>query len=305
MTNDLVIVHDPGYAGWAFNPAHPTQGRRFINGFNAVLEGCIKHRITPTITAPQIPDSELLARVHTDRYLGEVIDEYRCAEWQGERSDLADLAQLFVGGTMTALHALLSEQTRTAVHLPGAKHHAQADTSSGFCVFADFAIAALFARDAGHRVAILDIDAHHGDGTENLVGGSDGILTFSIHQYGIFPGTGAASSPAEAVFNVPLQHGDGDAALMDGVQQFLTSTQQWQPTMLFIAAGADGLAEDPLAGLTYTTSGLASACSLVRRAYPAHPILMGGAGGYLPDDGTPAAWGAMAMSLSTAPTSNP
>jgi acetoin utilization protein AcuC len=293
----LLIVHDPAYAGWAFNPSHPTQGRRFVNGYEAIQTACASHNLEPLVMSPGMPDRKLLARVHTDRYVSEVIDNHHSGEWHGERSDLAHLAQLFVGGTLTALDALLAGRTRTAIHLPGAKHHAQANASSGFCVFADFALAALIARDAGHRVAILDIDAHHGDGTENLVGGSDAVLTFSVHQLGIFPGTGNSSEPTRSIYNIGLHAGDADDELIAAVETFINTAAAFRPTMIFIAAGADGLRDDPLTGLHYTVQGLAQACSMVRHAYPALPFLMGGAGGYLPDTGTPEAWSAMAIAL--------
>ena len=78
-------------------------------------------------------------------YIASVLDAYQCGEWSGQRPDLSDLAQRLAGGTLVALEHLLGGGTRLAVHLAGAKHHAQRDRSSGFCVFADLAIAARIA----------------------------------------------------------------------------------------------------------------------------------------------------------------
>ena len=86
---------------------------------------------------PRLATETELLRVHTPAYIDEVINQYISTEWDGEREDLANLAQLFVGGTLTALDYLLQGKTNLAIHFPGAKHHAQADHSSGFCVFAD------------------------------------------------------------------------------------------------------------------------------------------------------------------------
>ena len=98
---------------------------------------------------------------------------------------------------MVALESLLNNEADLAIHLPGAKHHAQYDHSSGFCVFNDFAIAADIAtKDHGLKVAIIDIDAHHGDGVENLTRENPSVLTFSIHESGIFPGTGNSDEPS-------------------------------------------------------------------------------------------------------------
>jgi acetoin utilization protein AcuC len=303
MTVDLVVVHDDRYAGWVFDAAHPTQGRRFVHGLEQVHAEAGDAGLSLEVIAPRSVERSALGLVHTDAYLREVLEHFRCQEWQGARPDMAELAGLFVGGTLTALDALLEGLTLTAVHLPGAKHHAQADRASGFCVFADFSIASITACDAGHRVAILDIDAHHGDGTETLLADHPGVLTYSIHQTGIFPGTGNASDAERQVFNLPLAAGDGDAQLAAGVEHFLQQATAFKPTLLFIAAGADGLQDDPLSGLRYTVSGLRQACAQVRQAYPQHPILMGGAGGYLPDSGTPQAWAAMAVAMAT-PNSN-
>lgn len=293
----VTIVHSSDYANWVFSVHHPTQGSRFTAGFTEIAKACSAQNRDLRVLAPVPVDLRTLHLVHTSEYVDQVVVSHRCSEWSGDRADLSALAQLFVGGTLVALEALLSGATRTAVHLPGAKHHAQADSSSGFCVFGDFAIAALTARAAGHRVAVLDIDAHHGDGTENLLREYPDILTYSIHQIGIFPGTGLAEDAAANAYNWPLAAGDGDDHLLAGVQDFLTRCKKFNPTMIMVAAGADGLAEDPLTGLDYTIEGLARACAEVRGAWPEHPVLMGGAGGYLPQDGTPRAWAAMACAL--------
>lgn len=293
----ITIVHSPDYANWVFSAHHPTQGSRFTVGYTELAKACAEQDRELRVLVPVPADVRTLRMVHTREYVEQVMIGHQCAEWSGNRADLSALAQLFVGGTLVALDALLTGATRTAVHLPGAKHHAQADSSSGFCVFGDFAIAALTARASGHRVAVLDIDAHHGDGTENLLREYPDILTYSIHQIGIFPGTGLAEDAEANVYNWPLEDGDGDDHLLAAVHDFLARCAEFNPTLILVAAGADGLAEDPLTGLDYTIEGLARACAEVRVSWPEHPLLMGGAGGYLPQDGTPRAWAAMACAL--------
>ena len=194
-----LLVHDPAYGNWVLGQHHPTQGRRFIHGADLIAA-----QPGVRVERPQPASRTDLLRVHTADYVASVLQDYSCDEWVGARPDLADLATLFVGGTLTALHALLNGEERVAVNLPGGKHHAQADHSSGFCVFADLAIAATVATEAGHRVAILDIDAHHGDGTEALCRDMAQVMTFSVHQQGIFPGTGLADDASAQVYNEPL-----------------------------------------------------------------------------------------------------
>ena len=251
-----------------------------------------------TIVEPRLATKDELLRVHSSRYISEVLNDHKSGQWVGERADLSNLAALFAGGTLVALDALLSGETNTAINFPGAKHHAQYDYSSGFCIFADFALAAdIASKDHGKKVAILDIDAHHGDGTENLTAENPNVLTFSIHEKGIFPGTGNESEPSKLVYNYPLGSKDpaqnrnkDDQALIDGVTEFCRLADQFQPDLLFIACGADGHAEDPLSSLMFTLEGYSDAAKLIRSIFPLLPILVGGAGGYLPDSRTPEVW---------------
>jgi acetoin utilization protein AcuC len=295
MSKKVTIVHSPEYANWFFSPDHPTQGRRFINGFNQMKKSY-------RVLEPRLATIAELSRVHSAGYIKEVISDHSCFEWSGAREDLARFAQLFAGGTLVALDALLNKSADLAIHLPGAKHHAQYDHSSGFCVFNDFALAADIAtKDHGLKVAIIDIDAHHGDGVENLTRENPNILTFSIHESGIFPGTGNSDELESNLFNFPLSAtttGLGDSALLAGVNKFIPIARAFQPDLLFITSGADGLSGDPLTNLQYTVEGYGLAARALADAFPNIQILMGGAGGYLPDDGTPAVWAAVARELS-------
>jgi acetoin utilization protein AcuC len=294
MKRRVTIVHSDEYANWVFSEAHPTQGRRFSNGFTAITG-------KPRVLEPRLATKEELRRVHGDNYINEICEQHISDEWDGKREDLAHTATLFAGGTLVALEALLDGSADLAIHLPGAKHHAQRDHSSGFCVFNDFAIAADIAtKDFNLKVAIIDIDAHHGDGVENLTRLNPAVLTFSIHESGIFPGTGDASEPENGVFNYPLKRevtGVGDTALIAGVNKFLPIARYFQPDLLFVTCGADGLKADPLTHLEYSIAGYKSAAQLLREAFPTIPILMGGAGGYLPDSGTPQVWATVAKAF--------
>lgn len=197
---------------------------------------------------------------------------------------------------------MLDGSADLAIHLPGAKHHGQYDHSSGFCIFNDFALAADIAtKDRGLKVAIIDIDAHHGDGVENLTRENPDILTFYIHEQGIFPGTGLTNEIEKNVFNFPLKAGTtglGDSALLAGIETFIPIARAFDPDLLFVTSGADGLANDPLTHLQYTVDGYGAAARSLAQSFPSTLKLMGGAGGYLPDDGTPAVWAAVAGELS-------
>lgn len=269
-----------------------------MNAMRLLTDSMSQKNIELTIVGPRKATRDELLRVHSSRYISEVLDDHKSGQWAGERPDLSNLAALFAGGTLVALDALLTGETNTAIHFPGAKHHAQYDYSSGFCIFADFALAAdIASKDHGKKVAILDIDAHHGDGTENLTAENPNVLTFSIHEKGIFPGTGNESEPSKLVYSFPLGSNDpvqnpnkDDQALIDGVTEFCRLAEQFQPDLLFIACGADGHTEDPLSSLQFTFAGFEAVAKCLRKNFPNTPILIGGAGGYLPDTRTPEVW---------------
>ena len=99
------------------------------------------------------------------------------------------------------------------------------------------------------------------------------------------------------MYNEALADNDGDEKLMKGVNRFLTLAREFDPSIIFIACGADGHEEDPLTGLAYSVEGIVTACAKVRESFPEMPILLGGAGGYLPDTKTPEIWAKAALSI--------
>lgn len=310
----LALVHSDKYAEWVFDPSHPTQGRRFVKATERLRALAPEQGIDLVeIEADYFPTFEQLQYAHSLDHIERTLLDGESGEWSGVRRDLATTALRMAGGTILAAEALLQGRALTAVNFAGAKHHAMRDHSSGFCVFNDLVIAARHVlrsqrtvyrpatksmRRVG-RIAILDIDAHHGDGTEALTRDSQRIFTFSVHDATIFPGTGRDDDPALHAFNRPLPSGSGDEALEDAVGDFVLFADRFGPDMIFIAMGADGHATDPLSSLTYSVEGMVNAVRMVRRAYPELPILLGGAGGYQPDDITPEVWARMALAAAT------
>ena len=306
IAKNTYLIHSDLYANWVFDPTHPTQGRRFINA-KKLLEEQVGNTKTPlSIVEPRLATKSELSRVHSSQYIDEVLESHVTGQWTGTRPDLSELAALFAGGTLVALDSLLTGKAKTAIHFPGAKHHAQYDYSSGFCVFADFALASDIAtKDFSKKVAILDFDAHHGDGTENLTAENPNVLSFSIHEKGIFPGTGNNSIPEKLVYNYPLgaegtegEFGKGDEALLRGVAEFCRLADEFNADLIFVAAGADGHEEDPLSSLQFTIPGYKAVAKYLRKKFPNTPILIGGAGGYLPDSRTPEVWASFSSGIS-------
>ena len=292
------IIQNPNAQNWVLGENHPTQGRRFLHATEVLAELAGEQIVQISESQARAATVAELSLVHTPDYISRILDHHICGEWDHKRRpDLAQLAAEFAGGTMVAAEALL-DGALLAVNYPGAKHHAQRDHSSGFCVFADFAMTAKYLADThGKRIAILDVDAHHGDGTENLTRDDNRILTFSIHEGQLFPFSATEYEASPSVHNRPFAAGAGDDELVVAVQDFVDVAKVFQPDIILIAAGGDGHSYDPLSNLEYSEAGFAHCGELIRANFPETPVLLGGAGGYRPDDHTPSMWLHMTLAL--------
>lgn len=142
-----------------------------------------------------------------------------------------------------------------AVRPPG--HHAEPDQSMGFCLFNSAAIGALYARNNHfmHRVAIIDFDVHHGNGTQTVAERTKGLFYGSTHQSPLYPGTGHIHDQGNGVIvNVPLAAGSGSNAYRRAFEsRILPELDQFEPDLVIISAGFDAHKLDPLADLNLET----------------------------------------------------
>lgn len=162
-----------------------------------------------------------------------------------------------VGGICAAVDAVIGGETKTAFvagRPPG--HHAERETAMGFCLFGTVAIGAKRALDHHGlgRVAIVDFDVHHGNGTQDLMWDEGRCLFVSSHQMPLYPGSGRPDERGAhgQVLNVPLREGSGGGAMREVYERVVfPALDAWRPELLLISAGFDAHADDPLAGLEW------------------------------------------------------
>ena len=213
---------------------------------------------------PRSAPRTALELVHDASHVERVLAEPRTSvtldheAWIGPGTRNAAL--LAVGGMLEAVAAVVAGEVRNAFVLarpPG--HHAEASRPMGFCLLNATAVAARWAQLArgAARVAILDWDVHHGNGTEAIFRDDPSVLTISLHQDGLYPvDTGTVDAPGEAVINVPLPAGTGDAGYRLAFERVVEpAIRAFAPDLLLIGAGQDAAATDPLGRMAVTVPG--------------------------------------------------
>jgi acetoin utilization deacetylase AcuC-like enzyme len=184
-----------------------------------------------------------------------------------------DAALLAAGATLQATSDVMAGRYDSAfvvVRPPG--HHATPNRGMGFCLFNSIAIAARWAvRHGAQRAAILDIDVHHGNGTQDILFDRPDVLYYSTHQYPFYPGTGrvedvGAGDGTGATVNLPLPAGCGDDTFLMATDQVLTpALRRFRPDIVLVSLGFDAHWADPLASMRLTTHGYTQILLGIRR----------------------------------------
>ena len=138
-----------------------------------------------------------------------------------------------------------------AVRPPG--HHAEYDKAMGFCIFNNIAVGAnyLLEKYKYKKVAIIDFDVHHGNGTQNIFYSNEKVLYLSTHQYPHFPGTGANNEKGKFnnILNIPLSAGTNTSEFFDAYERVLKKLKEFKPEFLLLSAGFDAHRDDPLSNI--------------------------------------------------------
>jgi len=276
IRHDLFLKHLEGYT-------HVECPERV----KAIIERISKSPIAKDVTFIEAEPAERawIERVHTSEYVRGIlsleIDEAVVLDWGDTVATPASIqaAVYAAGAGIQAAKLVLDGKITSAfccVRPPG--HHAEPDRAMGFCIFNNIAITAAHLTDALglERVAIIDWDVHHGNGTEKIFIEDDRVLYISLHQFPHYPGTGRASTRGVGkgegyTINLPMGAGAGDREYLAAFdERIVPALDDFKPQFILISAGFDAHEDDPLSSITLTTGAYGKMTELLRSSAERH-----------------------------------
>jgi acetoin utilization deacetylase AcuC-like enzyme len=287
------LEHDTG--------AHPESQKRLV-----AIEGLLESTDWlgwELVRSPAV-DPEVLGLVHPPDHVKAIQNAAMTAAASGPVMLDADTivsagsfkaAAFAVGGAVEMVRRLVVDgghRVGFSLHRPPG-HHAPATHAMGFCLFNNIAVAARYATAVLglHRVAIVDWDVHHGNGTQDIFWTSDDVLFASIHQMPLYPGSGAPGEIGAGLgqgltLNLPVPPGSGDDAFLVRLERrIIPRIRRFAPDLVLVSAGFDAHVDDPLAGCRVTEKGFAAMARLVQGVADELGVPLGLVleGGYDPD----------------------
>jgi acetoin utilization deacetylase AcuC-like enzyme len=275
----LLVVDDPLFDEHRAAAYHPERPER-LTAARRALAACEEGGLRVVRLAPRDATVAELSAVHDAPWLD------RLERLRGERAAIdddtfvaprsIDAAVRAVGGGLALVDALLDGgegAPRLGLALlrpPG--HHATPAVGMGFCLLNNVAAAAAHALSRGlSRVAIVDWDVHHGNGTQDAFYRDGRVLFVSLHQWPMYPGTGAASQTGEGdgrgrTINIPLSRGATDAVYASAMEQIVVpALLRFRPELILVSAGFDAHARDPLADMALSDEGYRAMAAALRQ----------------------------------------
>jgi len=265
----IALLANPEQIGHR-SESHPERPERVTAILEAIKTSSLGLAPEP---APPAPEA-LIHRVHDPSYVA-MLD--RAASSGGGFLDpdtyitpLSMLAARSAAGALVeGVNRVLEGKVKHAfavVRPPG--HHAEHAQAMGFCLINNIAVGLMAAREKGiRRIAVLDFDVHHGNGTQHSFENDPEVFYASTHQYPYYPGTGGAGERGAHgnVLNVPLASGTGDALFLGAWEKKIgPALTAFRPELLLVSAGFDAHEDDPLAGLEITTEGYRTLATLIK-----------------------------------------
>jgi acetoin utilization deacetylase AcuC-like enzyme len=261
----LIIISSRRFVDHVTPPGHPERPERaeVLQQVAATFE-----QSGGEIIEPRAATDEDLLRVHTQEHIDAIVATRGKATMIDEDTftspESDEIARLAAGALLTGVDRVLDGPTGSRalalVRPPG--HHAEADRAMGFCLYSNIAVGAAYARSRGcDRVAIVDYDVHHGNGTQWIFYEDPTVLFISSHQYPFYPGTGAASERGRGdglgfTLNLPLDAGTKDDEIESKyATQVIPALREFKPDLLMVSAGFDAHEMDPLGQLRMTSEG--------------------------------------------------
>lgn len=266
------FIYSDDFRGYSFSPDHPFNQLRVTLTHDLLQKSGF---ISPSqVISPRMATDEEIAFIHTEEYInavklaGEGKLEKSIAMTYGLGTEdtpmfpnMHEASALLVGGTLTAVDAVLSGKVKHALNLGGGLHHGFRGKASGFCIYNDSSIAMKYIQKKyGLRVLYIDTDAHHGDGVQWSFYDDPNVCTISLHETGryLFPGTGAVNERGQGngynySFNVPLDAFTEDESFLDSYRTVVKEVAAYfKPDIILTQNGADAHYYDPLTHLCAT-----------------------------------------------------